>query len=245
MVAFRALAVLLAFASPILVHADMTPSEPGPGSVFNAGSKCRITWQGDADSPTAWKEMAIQLMSGSNLAMVHITTVATDQDGTKDGTFEYTCPEVNPYSAIYFYQFTSPHSSVKTWTTRFTIASATGDTTPPANPKQPGSGDPIPWGIGNLVDQSKAVPAPAFAKDGPSSSTASNSTAVPSSTRISSVIVTGTKAPHVVSSTSSPSSSTSAKGSTSTTTSDALSSSFNDGKLWMTALVALVFTAAF
>lgn len=244
MVAFRALTVLLAFASPILVHADVTPSEPGPGSVFNAGSKCRVTWQGDADSPTAWKEMAIELMSGSNLAMVHITTVTTGQDGTKDGAFEYTCPEVTPYSAIYFYQFTSPHTPVKTWTTRFAIASATGETTPPANPKQPGSGDAIPWGVGNLVDQTKAVPAPAFAKDGPSSSASLNSTTVASSTRLSSVIVTGTKAAQT-SSTSSPSSSTSAKGSTSTTTSDALSSSFVDGKLWMTALMALVFTATF
>ena len=74
MVAFRALAVLLAFAPPIFVHADVTPSEPGPGSVFNAGSKCRVTWQADTASPTAWKDMALQLMSGSNLAMVHITS---------------------------------------------------------------------------------------------------------------------------------------------------------------------------
>jgi hypothetical protein len=42
-----------------------------------------------------------------------------------------------------------------------------------------------------------------------------------------------------------PSRSTSAKGSTSTSTSGALSFAFIDGKLWMTALVALLFTASF
>ena len=66
------------------------------------------------------------------------------------------CPEVNPYSAVYFYQYSSQQTSVKIWTTRFTIASAAG-TTPPANP---GLNYPIPWRIGNLVDFSKAVPAP-------------------------------------------------------------------------------------
>lgn len=74
MVAFRALVALLAFVSPIFVHAEVSPNEPGPGSVFNAGSKCRIVWQADTTSTTAWKGMAIQLMSGSNLGMVHITS---------------------------------------------------------------------------------------------------------------------------------------------------------------------------
>jgi len=74
MVAFHALAGLLALASPLLVLADVNPSEPGPGSIFRAGSKCRVTWQGDTDSTTAWKDMAIELMSGSNLNMVPVTS---------------------------------------------------------------------------------------------------------------------------------------------------------------------------
>ena len=73
MVAFQLLAGLLAFASP-MVLADVTPSEPSPGSVFRAGSTCRVTWEGDTDSTTAWKDMAIELMSGSNLNMVHATS---------------------------------------------------------------------------------------------------------------------------------------------------------------------------
>ncbi|KIM39605.1 hypothetical protein M413DRAFT_19748 [Hebeloma cylindrosporum] len=160
MFAAHAFAALLALATPFFALADVTPSEPGPGDSFNAGATCRTTWLADPDSTTVWKNMAIQLMSGSNLGMVHITTIATGQDGTVDGKFEYPCPEVNPNSAIYFYQFSSPQTSVKTWTTRFTIASASGATTPPANPTQPGSNDAIPWGVGNLVDPSKAVAAP-------------------------------------------------------------------------------------
>ena len=95
--------------------------------------------------------MAIELMLGSNLGMVHITSTYFEPSSH--------CPEVNPYSAVYFYQYSSPQTSVKIWTTRFTIASATGMTSP-ANPTQSGLNYPIPWQIGNLVDFSKAVPAP-------------------------------------------------------------------------------------
>lgn len=53
----------------------------------------------------------------------------TPQDGTKDGTFSWTCPQVNPYSDIYFYQFVSPlETSNPQWTTRFAIASSSGAT---------------------------------------------------------------------------------------------------------------------
>ncbi|KAF9038684.1 hypothetical protein BJ165DRAFT_1308896, partial [Panaeolus papilionaceus] len=144
------LTALVALSAPLLAFADVTPSEPGPGDVFRAGQTCPIVWLGDTNSTTDWKDMAIELMTGDNFGMIHITTVATGQDGTVDGRFEWNCPEVNPYSAIYFYQFSSPHTAVKTWVTRFTIASPTGQTTPPANATQPGSNDPIPWGVGAL-----------------------------------------------------------------------------------------------
>lgn len=45
-------------------------------------------------------------MSGPNLAMTKVTTVATGLDGS-DATltpFNWTCPGVTPCSAIYFYQ---------------------------------------------------------------------------------------------------------------------------------------------
>jgi len=74
MFAVHALTALLALAVPLLVQADVNPSEPGPGDSFNAGSTCRIVWLADKDSTTVWKDMSIQLMSGSNLGMEHITS---------------------------------------------------------------------------------------------------------------------------------------------------------------------------
>lgn len=65
---------LLVFVAPFLVRAVVTPTGPSPGAVYNEGSSCPITWKGDTDSNTIWKNMAIQLMSGSNLNMVPVTS---------------------------------------------------------------------------------------------------------------------------------------------------------------------------
>ncbi|KAJ3012007.1 hypothetical protein NUW54_g1998 [Trametes sanguinea] len=103
--------------------------------------------------------------------MIHITTVA-NLDGTDASktTYSYDCPQVTPNSAIYFYQFTSPDAANRTWTTRFAIADANGNTTPPANSTQP-DGQAIPWGVGNLVDPSSAVAAPSYLASGTTGST--------------------------------------------------------------------------
>ena len=60
-------------------HAEPVPSEPSPGSKFNAGATCHIAW--DVDTSGTWKQMSIELMSGSNLAMNHITS--TSHGGTR------------------------------------------------------------------------------------------------------------------------------------------------------------------
>ncbi|KAF9563589.1 hypothetical protein CPC08DRAFT_605648, partial [Agrocybe pediades] len=143
-----ALAIVLS--APLMTRAEVSPLEPGPGDVFRVGQTCHATWGADPDSKTAWKDMVIQLMTGSNDAMVDLTIVASGQDGTVAGKAEFPCPAVYPYSAIYFYQFSSPHTEAKEWTTRFTIASASGDSSPPTNAKQPGTNEDIPWGAGTL-----------------------------------------------------------------------------------------------
>jgi hypothetical protein len=58
----------------LVARADVTPSEPGPGSVYNAGSTCTVSWEGDKDSTTAWKDMSIQLMTGNNFEMIHLSS---------------------------------------------------------------------------------------------------------------------------------------------------------------------------
>jgi len=162
MVSSFSLAVLLASVAS-LVRADVNPSTPDTGK---AGSTCSIVWAADTNSTTNWADMSIELMTGSNYNMVFMTTVATGLDGTKDGTFSWTCPQVNPYSDIYFYQFVSPlETSNPLWTTRFAIASSSGATTTPTNSTQP-DGESIPWGTGALVDAVASAP-PSFASDVP------------------------------------------------------------------------------
>jgi hypothetical protein len=66
---------LLALAAPFVARADVTPTEPAPGDVFTAGQTCHVAWNGDTSSPTMWKGMAIELMSGNNFDMIHITSM--------------------------------------------------------------------------------------------------------------------------------------------------------------------------
>jgi len=149
----RSVAFLTALAA--VAHAQI---EPGVGTTFKAGSDCTVEWK--VDPTGTWKKMYIELMSGDNFHMNHITTAGT-VDGTDPtkASFTWTCPELDPYSEIYFYQFSSPASKQPIWTTRFLITDKDGNFVPPPNPTQP-DGKPIGWGVGKLVDPSTAVAAP-------------------------------------------------------------------------------------
>lgn len=73
-------------------QADLLASEPGPGEAFNEGSTCRIGWVGDDSGSTTWKTMTIELMTGSNLAMVSLLS---------------THPCFSPVSIFFIFIFTS------------------------------------------------------------------------------------------------------------------------------------------
>lgn len=179
---------LVTLFAALAARADPDPSEPGPGSVYNEGSTCHISW--DPDTSGTWKTMNIELMCGDNYNMIHLTTVATvDGTDTTKTSYDYPCPEVTPNSAIYFYQFTSPDSSDTLWTTRFAIADADGKTTPPANQTQP-NGDDIPWGVGALVDPSSATPPPTKGSGGGGGVTVTVPPASQASNPASSTVVT-------------------------------------------------------
>jgi uncharacterized membrane protein YgcG len=130
---------------------NVVPTAPGPGDSFRVGQQCTMTWT--AGTAGRWKEMTIDLMTGANQAMVKVTNVASNIDGTSLTSYSWTCPDVSPNSAIYFYQFTDKNGANPTWTTRFTIASSDGSTTTPSNADQP-NGDAIPWGTGALASGS-------------------------------------------------------------------------------------------
>ncbi|KAG9313241.1 ribonuclease H2 non-catalytic subunit-domain-containing protein [Chiua virens] len=148
----------LVAAAAVCVRADPNPNTPGPGDVFIQGQPCIVGW--DVDPTGLWQSMNIDLMTGDNFNMVFLTTVAT-VDGTDPGknTISYPCPQVVPHSPIYFYQFSSPHASNKTWTTRFTITDSTKKVVTPSNPTQQ-DGQQIPWGTGLLVNGSDSFAAP-------------------------------------------------------------------------------------
>jgi hypothetical protein len=69
--AFAVSALLVSSLAPF-TRADPTPLAPGPGDVFTQGGDCTFSWTPD---PTdTWKVMNIQLMTGSNFGMVHLTS---------------------------------------------------------------------------------------------------------------------------------------------------------------------------
>jgi hypothetical protein len=155
------------FTAPLIVLAAMassslaifTPTEPDSTSVFREGGDCEIKWV--PDTTGTWTKTNIELKSGDNFNMVHVKDIAVvDGSDPKTTSYTYPCYSVTPNSAIYFYQFSSADAPGNvTWTTRFTIAGPNGETTPPANATQPGTNDPIPWGVGQLEDPSQADPA--------------------------------------------------------------------------------------
>ena len=133
---------------------SFTLTGPGPGEVFKAGDKCSVSWSPDTTGSSAWKSFTLDLNTGSNQQMTKLETIATGLDGTNPSVtqFTWTCPEVSPYSAIYFYQASQDGSTNPQWTTRWAIASASGQSTAPPHANQPEGGSPaIPWGNGKLV----------------------------------------------------------------------------------------------
>lgn len=150
--------------------------------VFREGGTCRASWIPDTSGADTWKSTTIDLMTGSNLQMTRLGTVASGIDGTNPDvtSFNYSCPDVSPNAAIYFLQYTHDDGKDPAWTTRFAIADPNGKTVAPSNANQPQGGSPaVPWGEGALVAATNA------------SSSSSTSTAAMSATRAAHAAVTG------------------------------------------------------
>ncbi|GAA5930265.1 hypothetical protein JCM3775_004345 [Rhodotorula graminis] len=213
MVAQLASATTALFALSFAAHlarADVVPTAPGPGEVFRVGEKCNIEW--NLDTTGNWTDFSITLMTGSNFAMEPVQTVATGLDGTSGAqTIDYTCPNVSPNSAIYFYQF-SQDGADTAWTTRFTIAAADGSTTKPTE-----STAGIAWGTGSLVSAGGSASSAAA-----SGSAAASSAAGSASSAASSAVAASSSA--AASSTTVESSSSSADDASSSTSTEAPSS---------------------
>ncbi|PWY97567.1 hypothetical protein BCV70DRAFT_213538 [Testicularia cyperi] len=169
---------------------ETTSSAPSPltPAQTNEGSALMIQW--DPTTNSSWKSMEIKFMTGANQNMTELYTVATGVDGTTSGAgqLQWTAPDVNPNSKIYFFQFTRGGAD-PTWTTRFAIADEDGNTTDPPYSTQP-EGTAIPWGIGRITSSSSSSNSGSSASS--SSSAASSATSSASSSSSSSASRTGT-----------------------------------------------------
>lgn len=157
----------------------VAPLGPSSLDVFPAGGNCTTSWSpAPLDGKVPWNNMTISLMTGQNANMTTLATVASGIDGTNAWATKYTfeCPDVQPYSQIYFLQFSNGYDPMASqWTTRFTIASPRGETTPPEFATQP-TGEAVPWGNGRLVTDSKGdIPGATKASNASAQGTAAKS----------------------------------------------------------------------
>lgn len=60
--------------SATTVFAQVSPTSPGPGNVYNQGSRVSIEW--GLDSTKIWTNMSIDLMTGSNFDMVSLNHIS-------------------------------------------------------------------------------------------------------------------------------------------------------------------------
>ncbi|KAM0787067.1 hypothetical protein ACM66B_006329 [Microbotryomycetes sp. NB124-2] len=128
----------------------------GPEVKQTIGQTCTIKWE---TSP-GWTNMEIMLMTGSNTDMKPLVRVAHDIDASRVDHYEYQCPEVDPKSSIYFYQFNQqstktdgpvPAPGDKVWTSRFALVGNDQVVAPAEHANQP-DGQPVSWGTGRLVN---------------------------------------------------------------------------------------------
>ncbi|SAM01728.1 hypothetical protein [Absidia glauca] len=152
--------ILLMATLVMMVKANMSPSNPEPGTVWTSGKEYEITWgkvreeEEDNTEPAmnaSWKNFRIDLMTGEDMDQVVLTNIAenVNSDAMK---YKYTVPEVAPHAPIYFLMFTSEDGEFA-WSTRFAIVGQDGKQETPENSSQP-SGEKIPWGVGKLVSGS-------------------------------------------------------------------------------------------
>ncbi|KAK4705952.1 hypothetical protein P7C70_g231, partial [Phenoliferia sp. Uapishka_3] len=158
------------------------------------------------------------------LGNAHITySFLLHSDATTGGEIVWTCPDVTPNAAIYFYEFNIDGTN-NTWTTRFTIASSTGATTTPTNSTTT-SGTTVAWGNGVLAPDATVSTA---SVSGVTSGATSTATSASSSATSSDVIVVETElAASTSGSAISETSSSSALNSEATTASNVVSSASN------------------
>ncbi|KZV65041.1 hypothetical protein PENSPDRAFT_668652 [Peniophora sp. CONT] len=222
-------------------RADPVPNTPDTGI---AGKTCTITWA--EDTTGNWGQTAIELMTGDNQAMVHLTksTICFAGLGPQAVSFSPVCFQANanveslPFSAVTTldtskassYSWTCPEVTInsaiyfyqfsaegQSLTWTTRFALAGADGSTVAEPNATQpDGKAIPWGTGALSDPSTAVAAPSWLSSTGSNSTTSTGAATSAAASTSSSAATASSSSSAVSSAAVSSSASSAATSTST-----------------------------
>ncbi|ODN73589.1 hypothetical protein L202_08090 [Cryptococcus amylolentus CBS 6039] len=216
----------------LAANAIIAPTSPDSSTSVKVGEDIEALWT--VDSVDDWSNVEIQLMTGSNLAMVALATVATGIDGTSASSYTFTAPDVSPYSKIYFLQFTNGGDmSNVTWTTRFTIAGSDGSTTDPTN-----TTDSVEWGTGTLL--TTISNSTSSSTDSSSASSSASASASTSSVASAAADVASTSSEAASSSAASSGSSSSSTASASSANASSSSSTSAAGKLEVGVVAALL-----
>jgi len=233
-----AAASLVALGLAASVFADPAPLTPQTGV---EGQPCVISWT--PDTTGTWNQTVIELMTGQNQLMVHLTTVATvDTTSTTNTSYTWTCPQVTLHAPVYFYQFShAANASEFAWTTRWGIEAPSGTLDAAPTPTQP-DGSATPWGIGLLVDAAAASPAPTYIVGESSAPTTGAVAITPSSVPVASVTGSGAALP-IDSASSGTKATVTASSSSSASTANAANSA-SSVKLQGTAMAAAGLIAA-
>ncbi|KAJ2962780.1 hypothetical protein NQZ79_g2085 [Umbelopsis isabellina] len=145
-----------------LISANVLPSEPSPGTIWEPGTEQDIVWTVDNLPPitgSEWSSFTIDFMTGDNQNQVKLATVAKGVDASTTTTYKWKVPSVDIPAPIYFFMFTTNSGKHQEWTTRFAIADKNGKTVSAPHKDQAefendvrtDGSERIPWGIGKII----------------------------------------------------------------------------------------------
>jgi hypothetical protein len=84
--------------------AGVAPSEPSPEFVVKIGGDINSMWVLNENTDQQWTNMTIELMTGSNFNMVHLSYVGQGINAVNSTVHNFRAPMVHPTGQIYFLQ---------------------------------------------------------------------------------------------------------------------------------------------
>ncbi|KAG0303891.1 hypothetical protein BGZ98_006175 [Dissophora globulifera] len=154
MKSLTALCAVLASAAALAALAEgfIYPTNPIGSTVWEPNTTMTISWAEDKHEPLLADEpiFDIFLMTGADDRQIKLASIAPNVKGGSMNSVKYRVPYVSPPGQIYFLMFQTKDQKATAWTTRFSIADASGN---PGNlhPTIPAGSKINPGGIGAVI----------------------------------------------------------------------------------------------